>query len=261
MWNTYLEIAPHLIGHYKDTNEAALPIHGRHSCNAEVILNATARGESEWFRGALNRCPSPWYSLREIYPEHVSWSPNKPSPDGSEEDSDDDQETLNGASPSTNNGAQEATKKPESGEAVKPQFLLFLLYLPREPFSAELEAVVEACAPAFPRIRFVKGEGSAFTSLVAQYSVRAFPRLLLFRDGLLISKYHGSRNTAELTAYLANQTNALPASRIRPLPRAPPANESHRPFFLQLSIAYVALRLLFWVYQQWYGKDHDTGKA
>lgn len=44
---------------------------------------------------------------------------------------------------------------------------------------------VAALAPAFPHVVWLQGDGQLFSSLAAQMSLKGYPQLLLFEDGLL----------------------------------------------------------------------------
>lgn len=42
-----------------------------------------------------------------------------------------------------------------------------------------------ALVPAFPHVVWLQGDGQLFSSLAAQMSLKGYPQLLLFEDGLL----------------------------------------------------------------------------
>lgn len=121
-------------------------------------------------------------------------------------------------------------------------------------FSAELETIVQAVAPAFPKIMFVKGDGVNFSSFVAQYSVRSLPRLLLFKDGVLVSQFRGNRSPSALAAHLTNRTTMLPAARIEPDPEPLPFEPRRDPLSV-LALVFVLVKLLWWLH------DHRTSLA
>jgi hypothetical protein len=82
--------------------------------------------------------------------------------------------------------AAASSAKSEPAEEKVDAFVAFLLGLRGDYFSAELEEIVNALAPAFPSVWFVRAEGPEFSKFTSQYAVRSFPTLLLFNSG----KYH-----------------------------------------------------------------------
>jgi len=106
-------------------------------------------------------------------------------------------------------GASAAAAAKASPLASPSDYLAFLLTVSWDGgFSSQLEAAVRTVGPAFPRVSFVKGDGSAFRLFSAQYKVTSFPKLLLFRDGLLIGRFRGARRSpADLATFLSNMTS------------------------------------------------------
>ena len=149
------------------------------ACDPKLALNVTSTELRREFWDAVDRCPNPWYSVREIRPDHVSWSKAPPMADNAAKTTKgagpnaDDASATGAAHEATDNAtattaaeAEAAAAEAVAGDrgapgdadgAVKPaSFLAFLLYLDHDAFSDELVEVVDAVAPAFPNVMFVK---------------------------------------------------------------------------------------------------------
>ena len=76
----------------------------------------------------------------------------------------------------------QAEKKPVSQQpkpkAPEEPYTSFLLAEKGDYFSAELEYMIDALAPAFPRVAFVRAEGPEFGRFTSQYMVRTLQVLL-----------------------------------------------------------------------------------
>lgn len=59
--------------------------------------------------------------------------------------------------------------------------------------------VSTALVPAYPQVLFLRGDGTLFSSFVAQISLKGFPQLLLFEDGLLKVPTHTSHTPQTYT--------------------------------------------------------------
>ena len=157
--------------------------------------------------GALTRCPSPWYRVRDIKPNHVTWTPAPaPEPPSKEGQRADEQgATTDEASPPSTPADAEST------EGSTPTFLAFLLLVDHDYFSSQLKALAQAVAPAFPQVSFVSGDGAKFNEFTHQYHVRSFPKLLFFRDGILQAVYprRKKRTPAAMAAFLTNMTGGM----------------------------------------------------
>lgn len=140
----------------------------------------------------------------------------------------------------------------QTDEDKNATFLAFLLVLKHDPFSEQMEAVLEAAAPAFPQVMVVKGDAQLFTAFATQYSIRSFPRLLFFRNGLLMKKFRGERSPAAVAALFMNLTKSLPVTMIEGSARKEetwqePRYGVERDPLLCMALAYVLLRIFFWV--------------
>ena len=155
-------------------------------CGADENRNATAKELNSFIRV----CSNPTYKPRQLSSHQVSWKRNK---------SDDDEKK-----PSKEDNV---TKK--SHEIIH-KYLAFALLLPRHPFSAELHDILRIVAPMFPFVTVVIGNGYEFNSLCTQYGVRSFPKLLLFKNGILTEKYVSDRTPETLALRFAKWTNSLP---------------------------------------------------
>lgn len=128
-------------------------------------------------------------SNREIQWQRMHRPPPKPSrrnrqgnvsssssTDPEEEDSDEEWED-----PTLLNEEDE-----EGEDSGKPkEWMVFLLSDPGDYFSRELDDLVNAVAPCFPSVLFLRGLSSEHNALVVQMTLRSLPQLFLFEDSLL----------------------------------------------------------------------------
>jgi hypothetical protein len=188
---------------------------------------------------AVNFCASPVHMPTEIFPSNLLWTVDSSKAEGEEDDK--------GGTLATDEGPS-STSSSSSGN-----YVAFLMAMPGDHFSAELLRCVLEVSPAFPRVWFVVGNGPAFTRFTAQFAVRAFPRLLLFRDGMFQSRFRATGNsspagvgeTPRLAAWLTAQTGLLPATVIRkrrPVEATPDSDPT-----LWVAAAYVVLNLLMYI--------------
>lgn len=74
----------------------------------------------------------------------------------------------------------------EAQENGKPkEWMVFLLSDPGDYFSRELDDLVNAVAPCFPSVLFLRGSSAEHHALVGQMVLRSLPQLFLFEDSLL----------------------------------------------------------------------------
>jgi len=116
---------------------------------------------------------------------------------------------IKNGSSSLDSGSQKAQSSNNSHEVVH-NFLLFGLLLPNHPFSSDLIAAITTVTPLFPEVNVVIGSAYEFSEFCSQYNVRAFPKLLFFKQGLLKHKYKRLHNPWELARELSRWTGSLP---------------------------------------------------
>jgi len=116
---------------------------------------------------------------------------------------------LKNGSSGLDNGARKTQSSNNSHEVVH-NFLLFGLLLPNHPFSSDLLEALITVTPLFPEVNVVIGSASEFSEFCSQYNVRAFPKLLFFKQGLLKHKYKRLHNPWELARELSRWTGSLP---------------------------------------------------
>lgn len=127
------------------------------------------------FLSSLQRCPSPYYKLREIQAEQVTWKDTKhndnnttnnnndttsSSSSSSEQRSANTKSKKNTTNTTTSESESESEQKEDEEDDDETKlisgYLGFLLVVSDDPFSEKLESAVHAVSPAFPHINFVK---------------------------------------------------------------------------------------------------------
>lgn len=218
--------------------------------NEQCLLESNQNISMAILLDSIDRCPDPNWKIREIFPSNISWNTVRKDTN----DQDNHGQTIasgyftgkelssllykkifntsilnkkynsdNTTITSTNRDDGRFVKKREKGKKKKKVkgYLVFLLVTEFDYFSLELSTLLTSVAPAFPEITFVRGEIKRFTKLVAQISIKGFPQLLLFEDGLLKKKFRGERSIGGLSKFLIKNTggNLLPHAVIIPPPK------------------------------------------
>jgi len=198
-----------------------------------------------WFSSAINRCASPFFQLREIFPEQLMWSE---APEGTTSKKKGPQ---NSSVTSGQDSTENISDKLSGSETTKTrnQLVGFFLAVNYDPQSQQYQAVLTGIAAAFPEIWFVKGDGPKFSRFTAQYGVRSFPQLLLFENGRLLAKHKGKRTHGAVAAFLTQHTGLMPNAVV--LSFAP--GKAKKPPFdyaLLLSSIYVFINCIMYCYKK-----------
>jgi len=163
----------------------------------------------------LDRCALASYFPRTLSANQISWKARPKA----EQQKKQQQQSASGNSSATGLGASANNVSHDDGEltnsTTKPKevvhnFLLFAVLLPSHPFSFDLLESLRAIAPMYPEVSVVIGSAYDFTDFCSHYSVRSYPKLLFFRNGLLRHKFKGSFNPWGLAATLSEWTQMLP---------------------------------------------------
>jgi hypothetical protein len=235
-------------------------------CSVEVGNNSTLRALAE----AVKFSPNPAYVPMEIFPDNLVWTVVD---DGGGD-------SIPEGDPYGEHGSEREFRARGSGY----RHIAFLMALPGNHFSTELlRCILEVMimrgrylcdtispsrpfslicivlvssqvAPAFPSVWFVVGNGPAHRRFTSTYSVRSFPRLLLFREGSLQSRFRirshslGESQTPRLASWLSAQTGSLPSARM--VKREAVDLFSTRDIMLWLSAGYVLLNFIVIIFKR-----------
>ena len=111
-----------------------------------------------------------------------------------------------------------ADNDPKRANEVVHRFLAFAILLPQHPFSSDLLESLRLVTPLYPHVAVVIGSAHDFAEFSTQYTVRSYPKLLFFAQGLLKHKFKGNFNPWELAAQFSLWTNTLPRALPDPGP-------------------------------------------
>lgn len=154
-----------------------------------------------------SRCPRAEWHFREITPSQLSWHPRKTRSSASQS-----------AANRSNESAFEPTTTARKDRYVVDKYFAVFLGVPRHAFSSTLGASIHRIAAMFPQIKFVAANGYNFQELCSRYSIRSFPKLLVFSDGQLVARASSHNDIVSLATDLARITKSMPRSL--PAPRA-----------------------------------------
>lgn len=200
--------APEILNLVSEFTEYAMHFpeaeYGKGKCFARDMLNGTHQA----FTKSIDRCPDLHYTPRFLTTSQISWRARKTDenrksiPENRTSDAHNDTARNNGR---TDNVAEE-----EKSKEIIHKYLAFALLLPKHPFSTDLLRSLITAGPMFPSVTIVSGNGYDFKDMCRQYTVRSFPQLFFFKDGLLTGTYDGAHNVPEVVSRLAIWTNSLP---------------------------------------------------
>eukprot|EP00904_Undaria_pinnatifida_P002294 jgi/Undpi1/12065/HiC_scaffold_4.g01763.m1 len=182
-------------------------------CSIHEATNQTLRRLGT----SVDRCASPHYSLAEIHPQQLVFTEVDPEALAAKE-----AENLRRRKEAAARKAERGRggdggdgggdgggggDKDEDDELGQDDvFLGIFLFLKGDFFSAEMENVLKAVVPAYPRAWVVKADAHAFLSFSVQYHLHTFPQLLIFKNGHLLSRYRGGPSPESLAAWLSLET-------------------------------------------------------
>lgn len=178
--------------------------YGAGKCFANEILNVTHTA----FMKSIDRCPDMHYTPRFLTTSQISWKSRKTDENRKLNAENLDRDILSNAT-SSNSSINNVVNEEKSKEIIH-KYLAFALLLPKHPFSTDLFRSLITAGPMFPSVTIVSGNGYDFKDMCRQYSVRSFPQLFFFRDGLLTGTYDGAHNIPEVASKLADWTGSLP---------------------------------------------------
>lgn len=151
-------------------------------------------------------CASPYYIPHFLSPSQVSFKKIYDSPG----------DNISSIGNYSHNNTSSKPTNDSSGKIH--EYLAFALLLPNHPFSQEMVDAILPIAPLFPSITIYFGYAYEFQDLCSQYGVYSFPKLLLFRNGLLTSKFERKRRPQAIAMEFSIWTNSLPiATLYRPI--------------------------------------------
>ena len=170
-------------------------------CYEQDRLNATY----EFIMSQLSLCANMDYFPRQLTSSQISWKRIDPAENISSES----QNT------STSNSNKTLTSPSPNRSVPKPKeiihdFLVLALLLPKHPFSADMMEMIRSTAPLYPQVVFTVTNGLEMKEFCAQYNVHSFPKLLMFKKGMLLGKYAGSHRVLDFSVQMTLWTEAFP---------------------------------------------------
>ena len=178
--------------------------YGKGKCFAKEILNVTHQA----FTKSIDRCPNLLYTPRFLTTSQISWRARKTDENRK---SSTENRTIDAHNDTAKNSERgDNVSEEEKSKEIIHKYLAFALLLPKHPFSTDLLRSLITAGPMFPSVTFVSGNGYDFKDMCRQYTVRSFPQLFFFKDGLLTGTYDGAHNIPEIVSRLALWTNTLP---------------------------------------------------
>ena len=162
----------------------------RISNNTEILL-----------QNSISQCANIFYNPKHLSVNQVSWRPVEKDSESSK---------VPHQSSKYYSGKKKTVGK-NSSFTVHNYFGMALL-LPNHPFSAQFSMIIKSVSIIYPSINFATGNGYEFTDLCIQYGVQSFPKLLFFKNGLLIGSYRGDHDVSSVAAQVAKWTHSLPSA-------------------------------------------------
>lgn len=138
-----------------DQNDKATCDKNEHTNVTQMIFNS------------LNQyCPNINHKLKVLSRSQVSWKNRK-------EEEEDAQELKN----------KNGTVREDAKNNMIHQHLLFVMMLPKHPFSQELHHIISTVIPMFPQVHVVIGNAIEFKDMCSKYGLHSFPRIMYFKQG------------------------------------------------------------------------------
>jgi hypothetical protein len=169
-----------------------LVTHDSMTCGMYDLSNRT----NALLESSIVQCASPRYQPRLLSASHISWRQAEKDDSGVSE-------------------PPKTTHKPRKDEDKNSTFIIhnyfgLALLLPDHPFSADLHRTLSVVGGIFPAVTFSVGNGYDFNDLCVQYGITSFPKLLFFKNGLLLGTYKGDHDVVSVASQVSKWTKALP---------------------------------------------------
>ena len=163
------------------------------SCAASAIINETAA----LLEASVIQCANPRYRPRRLGAKQISWK------------------EVEDKSISPTKDDDPKRTKPKRRDDVNGSFIVhkyfgLALLLPDHPFSSDMSRALVTVGTLYPMVSFSVGNGYEFNDLCIQYGVTSFPKLLFFKNGLLLGTYKGAHDVGSLAAQVSKWTKMLP---------------------------------------------------
>lgn len=153
----------------------------------------------------LSLCVNTEYFPRQLSSSQISWKRLDPHENNSSEPND---SSIPGKDKSTS--SQNITWSVSKPKEVIHEYLVLALLLPKHPFSADMLEMIRNTAPLYPQVVFTVTNGLEMKEFCAQYNVHSFPKLLMFKKGMLMGKYAGPHRVLEFSVQMTVWTEAFP---------------------------------------------------
>lgn len=163
------------------------------TCGKYDLLNRTA----VMFHDSVIQCASDHYRPRRLSASQISWK-----------QADDD--TKGNITHRSKRRAKPRSDTGKNGTFMIHNYFGLALLLPNHPFSSDLSGALTSTGRIFPMVTFSVGNGYEFNELCMQYGITSFPKLLFFKNGLLLGTYKGEYTAAGLAAQVSKWTGNLP---------------------------------------------------
>lgn len=173
-------------------------------CDMNMYKNVTEMT----FHSKIDICINNNFLPRHLSPSQVTWKSNR-----KEKSNEKSKKSHENSNADVNSISDSDT---DTKEIVHP-YLAFALLLPNHAFSQDLYQALVTVSPMFPFVTLVVGSGHEFRELCSQYNIRSFPKLLLFKAGILIGRYDSPHDPVILSQKIAKWTGRIPSAY--PIPR------------------------------------------
>lgn len=165
------------------------------SCRKQDNENRTAALLDQ----SITQCASSHYEPRLLSASQISWKQVEHADSGEEM-----------PPVSTKSAKRKERPRSKNGTFVVHNYFGLALVLPNHPFSNDLSRALATVGTMFPAATFSVGNGHEFGDLCVQYGVSSFPKLLFFKNGLLMGFYDGAHDAASVASQISKWTKTLP---------------------------------------------------
>jgi hypothetical protein len=191
--NTLIELTRNFV------NEAIYFNHYQHIEKDDLLCYQEDEYNSTYLMimNKIKSCSNINYIPRQLNSQQISWKKLH-------HDTNDTDKAVNGTS--TN---QIDSKKPKD---VIHDYLVLVLLLPNHPFSTDLLDTIRSVAPLYPHVVFAMTNGLEMKEFCAQYNIHSFPKVLMFKKGLLLGKYSGQHRVLDFASQMTAWTDSFPCA-------------------------------------------------